>query len=224
MAPFFLTGGLCLAPLNWMRPMDKYELEALDAGYRAVAGVDEAGRGPLAGPVVAAAVVFEKLPLGLGINDSKKLTHKRRTFLAKEIYSVAASVGVGMVLPALIDEINIHRASLLAMERAVGSLASPPDFLLIDGKFAINTAVPQLPVISGDSLSVSIAAASIIAKTTRDALMTAYDSLYPGYNLAGNKGYPTKDHYAALRKLGPTPIHRRSFRGVLPQIEPLFSL
>jgi ribonuclease HII len=197
--------------------MDKYELEALDAGYRGVAGVDEAGRGPLAGPVVAAAVIFEKPPLGLGIKDSKKLTHKKRTSLAKDIFSVASSVGVGVVCPPLIDEINIHRASLLAMKRAVESLASPPEFLLIDGKFPIDMTIPQLPIISGDSLSVSIAAASIIAKTTRDAWMTVYDRLYPGYNFAGNKGYPTKDHYAALKDFGPTPIHRRSFRGVLVQ-------
>ncbi len=195
--------------------MDSFEKDVLARGFNLVAGVDEAGRGPLAGPVVAAAVIFSYLPQGLGIRDSKKLSPARRTALVFDIYSKAASVGVGIAWPAEIDSLNIHRASLLAMERAVASLVIAPDFILVDGKFPTSLETPQLPVISGDSLSVSIAAASIIAKTTRDRLMVAYDRLYPGYGFAGHKGYPTKDHYAALEKLGPLPIHRRSFRGVV---------
>lgn len=196
--------------------MDRFEREAHAKGFTLVAGLDEAGRGPLAGPVVAAAVVFAEPPTGLGINDSKKLTPRKRAALVFDIYSAAASVGVGLCWPAEIDEINIHRASLLAMERAVSSLSIAPGYLLIDGKFQIASRIPQSAVISGDSLSVSIAAASIIAKTARDTLMESYERLYPGYNLAGNKGYPTKDHLASLASLGPTPIHRRTFRGVLP--------
>lgn len=199
--------------------MDKFEIAARKRGFRAVAGLDEAGRGPLAGPVVAAAVVFTVLPDVHSINDSKKLSPKKRSSLVFEIFA-AASVGVGICWPAEIDEINIHRASLLAMERAVASLSVSPDYLLIDGKFPIRSKTPQSPIISGDSLSVSIAAASIIAKTTRDRLMVSYERLFPGYDLAGNKGYPTKVHLASLASIGPTPIHRRTFRGVLPAGRP----
>jgi len=200
--------------------MDRYEKEARAKGFRSIAGLDEAGRGPLAGPVVAAAVIFAVLPVRHSINDSKKLTPKKRASLVFEIYSSAASVGVGICWPVEIDELNIHRASLLAMERAAASLSIPPDYLLVDGKFPIRSKTPQSPIISGDTLSVSIAAASIIAKTTRDRLMESYEWLYPGYGLAGNKGYPTKDHLASLSSLGPTPIHRRTFRGVLPTGRP----
>jgi len=200
--------------------MDSFETEARKKGFKIIAGLDEAGRGPLAGPVVAAAVVFDELPDGLGIDDSKKLTPKRRASLVFDIYSLAASVGVGICWPAEIDEINIHRASLLAMERAAGALTVTPDYLLIDGKFPISSPIPQRPIISGDSLSISIAAASIIAKTARDRLMESYDRLYPGYGLAGHKGYPSKTHLASLAVLGPSPIHRRSFRGVLPSERP----
>lgn len=200
--------------------MDKFEIDARKKGFRAVAGLDEAGRGPLAGPVVAAAVIFTVLPDGHSINDSKKLSPKKRSSLVFEIFAAAASVGVGICWPAEIDEINIHRASLLAMERAVASLSVTPDCLLIDGKFPIRSKTPQLPIISGDSLSVSIAAASIIAKTTRDRLMVSYERLFPGYDLASNKGYPSKGHLASLASLGPTPIHRRTFRGVLPAGRP----
>lgn len=197
--------------------MDSFENDARARGYSHIAGVDEAGRGPLAGPVVAAAVVFSSPPPnGLGINDSKKLTPKRRASLVFDIYGAALAVGVGLAWPVEIDRINIHRASLLAMRRAVSSLGLTPGFLLIDGKFPVDSTIPQLPVVSGDSLSVSIAAASIIAKTARDALMEAYDRLYPGYNFASNKGYPTADHYRCLGRLGPAPIHRRCFRGVEP--------
>ncbi len=198
--------------------MDSFERDAFANGYRSVAGVDEAGRGPLAGPVVAGAVVFEyPPPTGLGIRDSKKLTPARRASLVIDIYSTALAVGVGIVWPGDVDRLNIHRASLLAMEKAVRGLGEPegaikPDFVLIDGAFRTSLDIPQLPVVSGDSLSVSIAAASIIAKTARDAIMEAYHRIYPRYDFLGNKGYPTKGHMAALCAFGPCPIHRKSFR------------
>ncbi|MBI5902181.1 MAG: ribonuclease HII [Deltaproteobacteria bacterium] len=198
--------------------MDSFERDAFANGYRSVAGVDEAGRGPLAGPVVAGAVVFEHPPpTGLGIRDSKKLTPSRRASLVIDIYRTALAVGVGIVWPGDVDRLNIHRASLLAMEKAVRGLGPPdgglkPDFILIDGAFRTALDIPQLPVVSGDSLSVSIAAASIIAKTTRDAIMEAYHRIYPHYGFPGNKGYPTKGHRAALSTFGPCPIHRKSFR------------
>lgn len=195
--------------------MDSFEKDARSKGFQAIAGVDEAGRGPLAGPVVAAAVIFPlALPLKLGIKDSKALSAKAREELVFGIYREALSIGIGIVWPSEIDAINIHKASLRAMEMAVATLDGP-EFLLIDGTFPIKTDLPQLPVISGDALSVSIAAASIIAKTTRDRIMDGYERLYPGYNFASNKGYGTKEHLEALSKIGPCPIHRRSFRGVV---------
>lgn len=194
--------------------MDSFEKEALASGYRFVAGLDEAGRGPLAGPVVAAAVIFADLPIDSHINDSKKLTPKKREALVFDIYRTALSVGVGIIWPEEIDRINIHRASLKAMEKAVSALSVRPGFLLIDGSFPIVSQTPQRPIVSGDSLSISIAAASIIAKTARDKLMEAYHQIYPQYNFASHKGYPTKEHLLALRRFGPTPIHRMTFRGV----------
>lgn len=195
--------------------MDSYEREALSNGCRLVAGLDEAGRGPLAGPVVAAAVIFTSIPQKSRINDSKKLTPKTRKALVFDIYRQAYSVGVGVVWPTEIDLINIHRASLKAMERAVSALSAAPDLLLIDGAFPIGSAISQRPIISGDALSISIAAASIIAKIARDNMMEAYHGLYPGYNFSSNKGYPTKEHFLALQRLGPTPIHRLTYRGVV---------
>ncbi|MBI5235558.1 MAG: ribonuclease HII [Deltaproteobacteria bacterium] len=197
--------------------MYAYEQAALKNGCRHIAGVDEAGRGPLAGPVVASAVIFSKAnpPLGSGIKDSKKLTASRRAALSIEICRRAISVGVGVVWPADIDAINIHKASLLAMSRAVVSLDREPDLLLIDGLFPIESKIPQQPIVSGDALSISIAAASIIAKTLRDDVMHAYHRIYPAYNFASNKGYGTKEHIKAIALHGPCPIHRRSFKGVL---------
>lgn len=198
--------------------MDHFEREARNSGYRFVAGVDEAGRGPLAGPVVSAAVVFKDPPLGLGIKDSKKLSANLREKIAADIYRVAISVGVGIVWPEGIDSLNIHRATLLSMEKAVRALSpagpgSLPDFLLVDGPYAVKTVpLPQKPVISGDSLSVTIAAASIIAKTTRDGIMRIYHNIYPQYNFIKNKGYPTAEHIAVIERLGPSPIHRKTFR------------
>jgi len=194
--------------------MDSFEREAQSSGYTAIAGVDEAGRGPLAGPVVAAAVIFSDPPADSAIDDSKKLSPGRREALAAEIFSTAEAVGVGLVWPEEIDRLNIHAGSLLAMRRAVEDLSVRPDFLLIDGIFEIPSPIPQRAIKSGDSLSVSIAAASIIAKTTRDRLMAGYHERWPCYGFDAHKGYPTKAHREALKAHGPCPIHRRTFRGV----------
>jgi ribonuclease HII len=179
------------------------------------AGVDEAGRGPLAGPVVAAAVVLPKECEINGLNDSKKISPQKREILFKQIKSLAISIGVGIVEPEEIDRINILRAALLAMDVAVRNLNPQPDFLLIDGNARTSLLIPQETVIGGDSICYSIAAASIIAKVTRDSIMDDYHKLYPEYNFKKHKGYPTKEHLEALRKFGPCPIHRRTFKGVL---------
>ncbi|MBI5560547.1 MAG: ribonuclease HII [Deltaproteobacteria bacterium] len=192
--------------------MDSFEREARLSGHRFVAGVDEAGRGPLAGPVVAAAVIFKTPPLNLGIKDSKLLTPGARERIALDIHSYALSIGVGIVWPDAIDGMNIHRASLKAMEVAVNALAPLPDILLIDGPWTIDAlSLAQRPIISGDSLSVTIGAASIIAKTTRDGIMRAYHTIYPEYNFVKNKGYPTGEHISVLEAIGPCPIHRKTF-------------
>lgn len=191
-----------------------FENGARENGFSAIAGVDEAGRGPLAGPVVSAAVILpEALPIS-GINDSKKLTPKKREALYKEIYRHAVAVGVGIVEPAEIDRINILQASLAAMVIAVANLRCKPDFLLIDGPYSLSMDLPQQAIIRGDSKSISVAAASIIAKVTRDRIMEAYHRKYPEFNFAVNKGYPTKAHQAAIKRVGCCPIHRLSFKGV----------
>lgn len=196
--------------------MDTYEKEAHSKGFSAVAGVDEAGRGPLAGPVVAAAVLLPfPLPVEKGFRDSKALSARAREALVREVFRCARAVGIGVVWPREIDLINIHKASLAAMERAVSKLAVPPDMLLVDGSFRMNTYIDQRTIVSGDALSVSIAAASIVAKTTRDAIMAAYHHLYPEYNFEKNKGYGTKEHMDAIGEHGPTHIHRKTFRGVI---------
>ena len=184
----------------------------LDAG-RYLAGVDEAGRGPLAGPVVAAAVIFvqkEELPY---LNDSKKLSAKRREILYKLI-TENAFVGIGSATEAEIDLINIYQASRLAMKRALLNLNQVPDFVLIDGNMSLDIEPLQKSVIKGDQKSASIAAASIIAKVYRDNHMTEADALYPGYAFAKHKGYGTKTHLEALESLGPSPIHRKTFAPV----------
>jgi len=195
--------------------MDYFETDARARGFSIVAGVDEAGRGPLAGPVVAAAVVFGGSVTHLGIRDSKKLSPAKRSSLVVEIYRHAASVGLGFVWPEEIDRINILRAALKAMVLAVDSLTPRPKLLLIDGNSRVESDIEQQPIVSGDSLSVSIAAASIVAKTARDRVMESYDNIYPEYDFRKNKGYPTAGHLKTLKRLGPTPIHRLSFRGVL---------
>lgn len=183
------------------------------AGLRRVAGVDEAGRGCLAGPVVAAAAILPPDADLPGLDDSKKLTPERRDALYDRIHAEALAVGVGACSPAEIDELNILWAAMEAMRRAVVDLALPPDLALIDG----NRVPPGLPIpaeaiVKGDAKSLSIAAASIIAKVTRDRLLVALDAEHPAYGFAGHKGYPTAQHYAALAAHGPTPHHRRTFR------------
>ncbi|MCF8067227.1 MAG: ribonuclease HII [Desulfobacterales bacterium] len=191
-----------------------FENEALKKGFRVIAGIDEAGRGPLAGPVVSATVVLPDFFTDEGITDSKKLTPKKRNVLFDRIYDDAVSVGVGIVDVGEIDRINILQASLLSMAISVENLQLQPDFLLIDGIFPINSKIPQRPIPKGDSLSVSIAAASIIAKVTRDRIMADYNETYPDYGFSKHKGYPTVAHKAAIRQFGPCPIHRRTFKGV----------
>ena len=199
--------------------MNVFESKAREGGERAGAGVDEAGRGPLAGPVVAAAVI---LPPGYehpGINDSKKLSSRQRDRLYAIIQHDAVSIGVGLSEAPLIDRVNILQATLLAMKEAVLVLFPPPDFLLIDGLNRIDLASPQQAIIRCDSQSVSIAAASIIAKVSRDRLMEMYHRQFPQYNFLRNKGYGTKEHRAAIVKFGRCKIHRRSFR--IPEMDDL---
>ena len=197
-----------------------FEKRARENGFFAVAGIDEAGRGPLAGPVVSAAVILpECLPVS-GINDSKKLSPKKREKLYDDIYRHAIAVGVGIVDPVEIDRINILQASLAAMAMSARNLFPAPDFLLIDGQFSIPANFPQKPVINGDSLSISIAAASIIAKVTRDRMMAVYAEEYPEFDFSTNKGYPTKAHKEAIRKYGCSPIHRLTFKGVKEHYQP----
>jgi len=184
------------------------------SGYKSIVGLDEAGRGPLAGPVVAAAVV---LPEGFdleGIDDSKKLSSEKRERLFERILESALSVGVGKILSEGIDQEDILKATRRAMKEAVLQLQPPADFLLIDAVHLEALDLPQRSIIKGDTLSVSIAAASIVAKVTRDRLMLEFGRLYPQYLLEQNKGYGTPDHLESLRKYGPTPIHRKSFRPV----------
>lgn len=191
-----------------------FEKKAIEKGFSRIAGIDEAGRGPLAGPVVSAAVILPTSLQVSGIFDSKKLTPKKRDYLYEKIYDHAVSIGVGIVDPIEIDRINILKASLLAMAMSVENLVPQPDCLLIDGTFLISSNLPQEPIPKGDTLSISIAAASIIAKVTRDRLMERYHLDYPQFGFSRHKGYPTKAHKEAIRKFGCCPIHRRSFKGV----------
>lgn len=191
-----------------------FELQARKKGYRIIAGIDEVGRGTLAGPVVAAAVV---LPEGLridGVDDSKKLSPLMRERLFEVIMAQALSVGIGMGSPELVDRINILQATRHAMLEAVSGLSLQPDYLLIDGITTIDSPLPQKTIKKGDSLSLSIAAASIIAKVFRDRLMCDMDALHPGYGFAGHKGYGSASHMEAISQLGPSPIHRMTFGGV----------
>ncbi len=179
------------------------------------AGVDEAGRGPLAGPVVAAAVILPANCSIRGLNDSKKVSERKRKLILEEIKHQAVSYAVGIVEPEEIDRINILRAALLAMEKAVNALGRKPDFLLIDGNQRTSLLIPQETIVKGDSISCSIAAASIVAKVTRDAIMEQYHRTYPEYNFKKHKGYPTKEHLQRIIEHGPCLIHRKSFRGVI---------
>ncbi len=186
-----------------------YEKKYAAFGY--VCGIDEAGRGPLAGPVVAGAVILPPDCQILYINDSKKLSAKKREELYPVIMEEAVAVGVGMVSPQRIDEINILQATYEAMREAIHNLSVEPDILLNDAVTIPEVAIQQVPIIKGDAKSISIGAASIIAKVTRDRLMEEYDKILPEYGFASNKGYGTKAHIEALKTYGATPIHRRSF-------------
>ncbi|MCD5407636.1 MAG: ribonuclease HII [Desulfotomaculum sp.] len=205
-----------------LKKMFQYECQLINQGKQYIAGVDEAGRGPLAGPVVAAAVILQPQEQDLllngteldGLNDSKKISEKKRIALAEKIRKIAISCSVGMALPTEIDRLNIYQASLLAMKRALEVLKVSPEHLLVDGNMKINTAIPQTAITGGDALSVSIAAASIIAKTYRDDMMRKYHQQYPQYNFERHKGYPTAEHMEALERYGPCAIHRLSFEPV----------
>ena len=191
------------------KAMSVFEEEYKD--YQYICGIDEVGRGPLAGPVVAGAVILPKDDMILYLNDSKKLSEKKREMLYDEIMDRAVATGIGMASPARIDEINILQATYEAMRMAIDNLKVRPDILLNDAVTIPQVDILQVPIIKGDAKSISIAAASIIAKVTRDLLMVEYDKLLPGYDFSSNKGYGTKAHIAGLKELGPTPIHRRSF-------------
>jgi ribonuclease HII len=197
-----------------LRHLLRYETPLWEQGLTRVAGVDEAGMAPLAGPVVAAAVI---LPLDFrprGIDDSKQVERADRERLAVEIKAVAVAWAVGLASVEEIDALNIYHAGLLALRRAVEGLAVRPEHLLIDARRLKEVAIPQQGIVHGDALSLTIAAASIIAKTTRDAMMAAWDLEHPGYGFARHKGYPTAEHFAALERLGACPLHRRSFAPV----------
>lgn len=192
-----------------LEQMRVYEKQHEDCAL--ICGIDEAGRGPLAGPVVAGAVILPKDCEILYLNDSKKLSPAKRELLYDEIMEKAEAVGVGMAGPARIDEINILQATYEAMRQAISRLGVRPDLLLNDAVTIPGVDIPQVPIIKGDAKSVSIAAASIIAKVTRDRLMVQYDEILPEYGFARHKGYGSADHIEAIRRLGPTPIHRRTF-------------
>lgn len=191
--------------------MDTFEKIAYQEGYQVIAGVDEVGRGPLAGPVVAAAVILPPHYVNTEIDDSKKLSAAKREKLYEIIGKDAVAIGTGIVDTETIDHINILRATLQAMREAVLELPTSPDFLLIDGLHRIPVITPQKPVVKGDSLSISIAAASIIAKVTRDRIMEIYHRQFPQYNFIQNKGYGTKEHCEAIKQFGICKIHRKSF-------------
>lgn len=194
--------------------MHAYEYEAEKQGYRCIAGVDEAGRGPLAGPVVAAAVVLPHPHALLGLDDSKKLTPRQRERLFVEIRRQCTSFGIGIVDHQTVDAINILQASLLAMKQAVEQMAVRVELLLIDGNRGIDSKVDQKTIVGGDATCGSIAAASILAKVTRDRIMERYHIQYPQYEFGRHKGYGTALHRARIRQHGPCAIHRKTFKGV----------
>jgi ribonuclease HII len=194
------------------------EFEYKYAEFNLICGIDEVGRGPFAGPVVAGAVILPKDEEILYLNDSKKLSEKKREELYDIIMDKAVAVGLGLETNEVIDEINIKRATHSAMRKAIKDLKNPktgemftPDILLVDAEHIPDVDIRQVGIIKGDAKSISIAAASIIAKVTRDRMMVEYDKIYPGYDFAGNKGYGTAAHIAAIKELGMTPIHRRTF-------------
>ena len=194
-----------------LETMLEYEKDLYSKGYEYICGIDEAGRGPLCGPVVAAAVILKKGDKIEGVNDSKKLSEKKRELIFDEIKQRAVAWSVGIVDEKTIDEINILEATRLAMKKAVEGLSTKPEYALVDAEKKVPIDVPYTPIIKGDALSESIAAASIIAKVTRDRLIIELDKEYPEYNFAKNKGYGTKEHTDAIKKYGLSPVHRTSF-------------
>ena len=201
---------------------DQFEKEARKQGYSKIAGIDEAGRGPLAGPVVAAAIILPQAFHLPRLDDSKRLSPQRREQLFDAIYEQAVTIGIGIVDPIEIDRVNILQASLLSMRIAVDNLRPAPDYLLIDGTFPIRSPVPQRVIKHGDRRSLSIAAASVIAKVTRDRLMRLYDGEFPQFGFRENKGYSTEKHRAAIRTFGCCSIHRKTFRGVKEYVNSLW--
>lgn len=193
--------------------MLRYEKELYAKGYELIAGIDEVGRGPLAGPVVAACVILRQNDKITGLNDSKKIPKNKHETIYNEVMNRAQAVGVGIIDNQVIDQVNIYEATKLAMLEALSQLKQTPDYLLIDA-MTLNTPIPQQSIIKGDANSLSIAAASIVAKVTRDMLMAEYDSQYPGYHFAQNAGYGTADHLIGIDKYGITPIHRQTFEPV----------
>ena len=191
--------------------MCNYENGAFKKGYKYIGGIDEAGRGPLAGPVVAAVVIFPENIFIENLKDSKKLSSKQRDVLYEKIKREALAFEIGLSDEKCIDKINILNATKKAMEQAVNSLKIKPDILLIDAVKLDNLSIPQISIVNGDNLSISVAAASIIAKVTRDRLIEQYDNIYPQYGFAKHKGYGTKEHIEAIKKYGICPIHRLSF-------------
>lgn len=203
-----------------MGPTEEFEQEARRCGYRRIAGVDEAGRGPLAGPVVAAAVILPVRCRLIGVDDSKQLSASERDRLYAAIMDRAVCVGVGSSTAEEIDRINILEATKLAMRRALAELSPAPDYVLIDAVSLPGVAMPVRPIIKGDALSLSIAAASIVAKVTRDRLMAQLHKAYPQYNFLSHKGYGTEEHLVRLAEYGPSPIHRRTFAPVSAALSP----
>lgn len=199
--------------LTQFETMQAFENRAYEQGASYIAGVDEVGRGPLAGPVVSAAVILPPSPELIGINDSKQLSLKEREYWVSKIREQALAISYSVVPAEHIDRLNIYQATRVSMTRAVTDLSIRPDHLLIDA-MQLDLPIAQEKIIKGDARSISIAAASIIAKVTRDELMSDYDTIYPGYGFGKNAGYGTKQHLEGLEKYGPTPIHRRSFKPV----------
>lgn len=206
--------GLTPEEFHRLEGMMKFEYQAASHGFQFIAGLDEAGRGPLAGPVVAGAVILPDTFALAGINDSKQLTPALRRELAAEIKKQAVSWAVAAVYPPYLDQVNIYQATIQAMQLAVKNLYPQPDYLLIDALKLPDIHIKQQSIIKGDTLSISIAAASILAKVERDNAMEAFDHLYPGYGFARHKGYATREHIQLLMEKGPCPIHRESFEPV----------
>lgn len=218
---FTVRGGRCLRTgvstarrKREVPDLFRFERELWACGVRWVAGCDEVGVGPLAGPVVAAAVVMSPTVDVAGVRDSKTLTARQREELARRIEAAAVSIGVGVVDATEIDRMNVLRATLEAMRRAVNALHVKPDFLLVDARTVPGVAIPQRAIVDGDALSYSIAAASIVAKVRRDAMMRQWHEQYPQYGFDRNMGYGTREHLQALARFGPCPLHRRSFAPV----------